>query len=89
MDNVNIDDLSFSIVNKDGLEVICDVIETYYDEENDRLFAAFTDYTLNADDKMEIDVRELVKTNDSYELKEIEDAELKQELLADAFANVI
>lgn len=88
MNNINLEDLSFTTVNKQGLEVVCDILGTYYDEETNKLYAAFTDYFLDENDKIQIFITEVINTGDNYKLKDVEDKELRKRLLKDVFNNL-
>ena len=89
MDNDMIfDDMSFSIVNKDGIDVVCDLLSSYYDEVNDKLYFAYTDYTLTNDDKFNCYVVEAVKSPDGYDLIEIEDNEIRNKLIEDTLERI-
>ena len=73
MNDMNIEDISFTQINKDGLEVECDVIDSYYDEEND---------------KFNLYINEIIPKNDNYEIKEIEDNSLKLKLINQTLNNI-
>ena len=88
MNNTNMEDISFTLTNKDGLDVECDVINSYYDEDSDKLYVAFTDYTLDENDKFNLYINEIIPKNDNYEIKEIEDNNLKLKLIKQTLNNI-
>lgn len=88
MNNTNMEDISFTLTNKDGLDVECDVINSYYDEDNDKLYVAFTDYTLDENDKFNLYINEIIPKNDNYEIKEMEDNNLKLKLIKQTLNNI-
>jgi uncharacterized protein YrzB (UPF0473 family) len=88
MDNINLDDISFSIVNKDGLEVVCDLLSSYYDDVNDKLYFSFTDYTLTNDNKFNSYIVEAKKNQNGYDLIEINDDEIRNRLIEDTLERI-
>lgn len=80
---LDFEDISFTITNKDGLEVVCDVLSSYYDEESDKLYFAFTDYTLSDDNMFNSYIVEAVKSQNGYDLIEIDNSEIREKLIND------
>ncbi len=84
----NFEDITFTIINKDGLEVDCDVINSYYDDEEEKLYVVFTDYTLDENNKFNLYVNELISNGNDYEIKEMENQALKLKLINDTFNTI-
>lgn len=82
-ENLDFENITFKTVNNEGLEVICDVLSSYYDEENDKLYFAFTDYTFTEDNNFKTYIVEAKKEENDYHLFEINDLEIKNKLLKD------
>lgn len=78
------DDLSFTIKNKDGLEVICDILSVVPNEDTNEPYVVFTDYMLDENNEFVLQYGKLVKINDDYVLKVIDDesvvASIKEKL---------
>lgn len=68
----DLSNISFKTVNSDGVEVLCDVLASYHDDDTDSLYVVFTDYFLDGD-RFKCYVNEIVFNNDSYILKEVDD----------------
>ena len=85
MDN----DISFNIINDQGIEVTCDVIKSYHDEETGKLYAAFTDYTLDDKDKLRLFIKEVKQNGDNFIMEDITDVDIKNKLVNDVFKNLI
>lgn len=87
----DIKDITFSIVNKDGLEMICDAIKTYTDEETDKLYVAYTDYSLDENGKIRIYLAEAIEDNEAgkYNLINLEDEELQNTLMNETFKELL
>lgn len=68
------EDLSFNMTNKDGLEVICDITSVIPNEENsEEPYVVFTDYMMDSDENFIYQYGRLVKVDDEYVLKVIDD----------------
>lgn len=80
-EELNLDEISFTTVNKDGLEVECDAVASYYDEENDKLYVVFTDYSIGKNDLFNYYINEISGEEGNYKLTEIEDKELRLRLI--------
>lgn len=68
----DLSDISFKTVNSDGLEVNCDVLASYCDNDTDSLYVVFTDYLLDGD-KFKCYVNEIVFDGNDYILKDVDD----------------
>ena len=77
------DNITFKTINDDGLEVLCDVLSSYYDEDNDKLYFAFTDYTLTDNNTFKCYTVEAIKSENGYDLVEIDDNEIRELLMKD------
>ena len=67
------EDLSFTLKNKDGLDVICDIVSVVPDEETEETYVVFTDYLLDENNEFIMQYGKLVKIDDEYVLKVIDD----------------
>lgn len=70
------DDLSFTIKNKEGLEVICDIVSVVPNEDTNEPYVVFTDYMLDENNEFVLQYGKLVKIDDEYVLKVIDDKEV-------------
>ena len=57
---------------EDGKEVVCDIVLTFRDENNDINYIVYTDVTKDEEGELEIYASRYVIENDSYVLKDIE-----------------
>lgn len=68
------EDLSFTIKNKDGLDVICDITSVVPNEENEKEpYVVFTDYMMDDDNKFVYQYGKVVNVDGDYILKVIDD----------------
>lgn len=67
------DDLSFTIKNKEGLDVICDIVSVVPNEETDEPYVVFTDYMLDENNEFVLQYGKLVKVDEDFVLKVIDD----------------
>ncbi len=71
------EDLSFTVRNKDGDEVICDIVSVVPNEENpDEPYVVFTDYMLDENDEFVMQYGKVIEMNGEYVLKTVEDANI-------------
>jgi len=68
-------DMSFTTINKAGLEVKCDVLAIINDDE-DKTYLIYTDYTFNQNNEYNVYVSQMIKNSDSFTLEEIENWDL-------------
>lgn len=77
------DDLSFTIKNKDGLEVICDIVSVVPNDENsEEPYVVFTDYLLDENDEFVLQYGKLIKIDDEYVLKVVDDVQVVNKIKA-------
>ena len=74
---------SFTVVNKEGLEVKCDVFSIITDKDN-RIYVLYTDYLLDSQGKFRLLASELVEKKNDYILQDISDKEKLDELVRSA-----
>ncbi len=80
------EDLSFNFINKDGMEVICDITEVIPNPDNeDEPFVKFTDYTLDENDEFVVMYGKIITENEESKLELIEDQNLIKKI--DELAN--
>ena len=80
------EDLSFTIKNKEGLDVICDIVSVVPNDDGDEPYVVFTDYLMDENDEFIMQYGKLVKVDDDYVLKVVDDEkviELIKEKLQD------
>ena len=65
---------SFTVINKEGLEVKCDVFSMITDEAS-RIYLLYTDYLLNEKGQFRLLASEIVEDKNEYILKDIEDSD--------------
>lgn len=83
------DNLSFSLINNDGEEIVCDILSVIPNEENsNEPYVVFTDYMLDENKKFVTQYGKIVEENDEYTLKEVTD-EIVIEKIKNALANDI
>jgi hypothetical protein len=68
------EDLSFTTTNKDGLEVICDILEVVPNPVNsEEPYVIYTDYTMDANDEFVRQYGKVIEVEGEYVLKNITD----------------
>lgn len=67
------EDYSFTIINDDGMEVICDTLALI--ESQDNPIVIYTDYTLDKDNKFNVFVSQLVANGDNFSLETVSNYE--------------
>ena len=68
------DDLSFTVKNDAGLDVICDIISVVPNEENkEEPYVVFTDYMLDDDNDFVMQYGKIMEIDGESVLKRIED----------------
>lgn len=77
---MNIEDYSFTIINDQGMEVICDLISIINDNDTNQTYVVYTDYLLTKTNKFRILISELVETQQGYILQDIKDETKKEEI---------
>ena len=71
------DDLSFTTINEDGLEVICDIKAVIPNPDNDdEPFVKYTDYSLGENQEFNYYYGKLIEDDGDYALKNITDKEV-------------
>lgn len=73
-------DYSFTVINKEGIEVKCDVLSMISDKDS-RIYLLYTDYLLNEKGDFRVLASELVQKKNDYILKDIDDTEKLEELV--------
>ena len=74
---------SFTVINKEGLEVTCDVLSMITDEDS-KIYLLYTDYILDSKGNFRLLASELVQKKDDFILQEIEDQFKLAELIKSA-----
>ena len=70
------EDLSFDIINKDGLEVTCDITAVIPNpDSSEEPFVMFTDYTLDQNDNFVTYYGKIIEEEGQSKLLQIEDQE--------------
>lgn len=86
------EDLSFTIKNKEGLDVICDIVSIVPNDDGDEPYVVFTDYLMDENDEFIMQYGKLVKVDDDYVLKVVDDEkviELIKEKLQDEIVDYV
>ena len=71
---------SFTVINKEGIEVTCDVLSMITDKNN-RIYLLYTDYLLNDTGNFRLLASELVQKKNDFVLKDIDDQKKLDELV--------
>lgn len=74
---------SFTIINNEGMEVVCDVISMITDKDS-KIYLLYTDYILDKDGNFRVLASELVQNKDEFILKNIEDKKKLKALYSSA-----
>ena len=77
------EEYSFTIINKEGIEVICDVVSMITDASS-RVYLLYTDYLLDEKGNFRLLASELVQDKNDFVLKDIEDKKKLKELVLSA-----
>ena len=77
---MNEEEYSFTIINKEGLEVTCDVLSIISDDDS-RVYLLYTDYILDDNGNFRVLASELVQNKDQFTLEDIKDEEKLKALL--------
>lgn len=77
------EEYSFTIINKEGIEVTCDVLSMITDRDN-KIYLLYTDYLLDNKGNFRLLASELVQKKNDFILQDIEDKEKLNELVRSA-----
>jgi len=71
------EDLSFTTVNKDGIEVICDILTVIPNpEKSEEPYVIYTDYTMDEKNEFVENYGKIINVEGEYVLKTITDPKL-------------
>ncbi len=71
------EDLSFTAVNKDGIEVICDILTVIPNpEKSEEPYVIYTDYTMDEKNEFVENYGKIINVEGEYVLKTITDPKL-------------
>lgn len=69
------EDLSFTVKNSEGNEVICDIVSVVPNDDNpDEPYVVFTDYMLDDNDEFVMQYGKVIEVDGDFVLKAVEDA---------------
>ena len=77
------EEYSFTVINKEGIEVVCDVISMIADKDS-KIYLLYTDYLLDDKGNFRLLASELVQKKDDYILQDIENQEKLEVLIKSA-----
>lgn len=77
------EEYSFTVINKEGLEVTCDVISMIADQDS-KIYLLYTDYLLDDNGNFRLLASELVQKKKDFILQDIEDKSKLAELVKSA-----
>lgn len=77
------EEYSFTVINKEGLEVTCDVISMIADQDS-KIYLLYTDYLLDDNGNFRLLASELVQKKKDFVLQDIEDKSKLTELVKSA-----
>ena len=80
------EEYSFTVINKEGIEVTCDVLSMITDEKSN-IYLLYTDYLLDSKGNFRLLASQLVQEKKDFVLKDIDD-ELKLSELIKAARNL-
>lgn len=69
------EEMSFTVTNKEGMEVKCDVLSIINDDENNT-YLLYTDYTLNDNNEYNVYASQMHNDENGFKLDEIENLDL-------------
>ena len=68
------EDLSFTVKDDDGEDIICDILSVVPNEDNDEEpYVVFTDYMLDENDEFVLQYGKIVEENGEYTLQKVDD----------------
>ena len=71
------EDLSFDVVNDDGIEVQCDILSIIPNEENkNEPYVVFTDYMLDENDEFVLQFGKVIEEDGEYKLQKETDTNI-------------
>lgn len=73
------EDYSFTVMDENGLETICDTLSVVNIEGENPLII-YTDYSLDKDNKFNLYVSKMIKENDNFKLEKIDDYSIIPEI---------
>ena len=76
-------DYSFTVINKEGIEVTCDVLSMIADKDS-KIYLLYTDYLLDDRGNFRLLASELVQKKEDFILQDIDDKEKLNELVKSA-----
>ena len=83
-------DLSFDVVNDDGIEVQCDILSIVPNEDNkNEPYVVFTDYMLDENDEFVLQFGKVIEENGEYKLQKINDTEIIKEIRSQLTDDVV
>ena len=77
------EEYSFTVINKEGIEVTCDVVSMISDDKS-RIYLLYTDYLLDDNGNFRLLASELVQKKNDFILQDITDKEKLKELVSSA-----
>lgn len=77
------EEYSFTVINKEGIEVTCDVISMIADQDS-KIYLLYTDYLLDDNGNFRLLASELVQKKKDFILQDIEDKSKLSELVKSA-----
>ena len=69
------EEMSFTVTNKEGMEVKCDVLSIINDDESNT-YLLYTDYTLNDNNEYNVYASQMHNDENGFKLDEIENLDL-------------
>lgn len=84
MNNEFNDDYSFTVLDDDGKEVVCDVISMLKDKKTNEIYVLYTDYSYDESHKFNLYLSEMKEKNGTYTLNTISSKSRYVEILDEA-----
>lgn len=87
------EDLSFTVKNSEGNDVICDIVSVVPNNDNpDEPYVVFTDYMLDENDEFVMQYGKVIEVDGDFVLKTVEDSnviEMIKEALTDDIVSYV
>ncbi len=80
MESINVKDLRFVLMDPDGNDIKCDILCELFDENEGKVYIAYTDYVIMDDGKYRILISELLKNGDEYSVTSVKNQEIYKQI---------
>lgn len=70
------EEMTFVVLDERGIEVKCEVLADFYDQDAKRTYIAYTDYLFDEENKLNIYASEIIASDNGFQLMDIHDQEI-------------